>query len=330
MNNRRLQRPYGVGYTPAPRGPVSASHPPPGNTSTGHTAPTVESFVEGEALFLASLPVIDDVTGQVCRRHHLSATESDDFRSDVRLHFIQGDYEVLRRFEKRCSLSTYVNVVVQRLLLDFRNRQWGRWRPSAEAKRQGPPAILLERLVSRDGWTFEQVAETLRVNHGIVVDEPLRKFHEHACARRPRPVLVAEEEAADLESGAPGADANVVRAEHGFLANRVRMALVRAQQMLAPEERLILKMRFEDAVPVADIARGLHLDQKRLYRTIERLLARIAASLEAEGISRSDATALFELGALSWDFAQGSDPPTDVKPAARPAEPVRPSWPRKR
>jgi RNA polymerase sigma factor (sigma-70 family) len=243
------------------------------------------------------------VTGQVCRRHHLSAAEADDFRSDVRFHFIDREYEVLRRFEGRCSLPTYINVVVQRVFLDFRNREWGRWRPSAQAKRQGSQAILLERLASRDGWTFDQIAEMLRVNHGIVIDEPLRMFYEQAIARSPRPKLVAEDEAGRVESAAPGADTNVVRAEQGFLAKRVRVALIRAQQALAAEERLILKMRFEDAVSVADIARALHLDQKRLYRTIERLLRRIASSLEMEGISRADAAALFEQGALSWDFA---------------------------
>jgi hypothetical protein len=58
-------------------------------------------------------------------------------------------------------------------------------------------------------------------------------------------------------------------------------------------------MRFEDAVPVADIARALHLNQKRLYRTIERLLASIGERLEAEGVSREDARQLFTTGQLA-------------------------------
>ncbi len=71
--------------------------------------------------------------------------------------------------------------VVQRLFLDHRNRQWGKWRPSAEAKRRGPLAILLERLVVRDGWTFEQAVETLRTNHrgggGWDAPRALREAH---------------------------------------------------------------------------------------------------------------------------------------------------------
>lgn len=270
----------------------------PGGLATRPRAfgPAAATFVEGEALFLASLPVIDDVTGQVCRRHRLTAAEADDFRSEVRLHFIERDYEVLRRFERRSALPTYVTVVIQRLFLDYRNRLWGKWRPSADAKRLGPTAILIERLVVRDGWSLEQVVETLRVNHGVSLDASLQALCDKLTRRGPKRQLVAEEQAEALESREPSPDTNVVRVEQEFLAKRVRAALDRARQALEPEERLILKMRFEDAVPVADIARALHLNQKRLYRTIERLLAQIGDKLEAEGVSRADARALFAHG----------------------------------
>src|SRR5256885_10549223 len=96
----------------------AASRPPDAHaartarTDSSHQAVRVaDAFVQGEAQFLASLPVIDDITGQVCRRHRLHGAEADDFRSDVRLHFIERDYEVLRKFEGRSSLATYVNAV---------------------------------------------------------------------------------------------------------------------------------------------------------------------------------------------------------------------------
>jgi RNA polymerase sigma factor (sigma-70 family) len=273
----------------------------PGGPAAGPRAlgPSVAALVEGEALFLASLPVIDDVTGQVCRRHRLSAAEADDFRSEVRLHFLDRDYEVLRRFEKRSSLPTYVTVVIQRLFLDYRNRLWGKWRPTTEAKRLGPTAILIERLVARDGWSIEQVVDTLRVNHGLTLDASLQALCDKLTRRAPKRQMVAEAHADAIESREPAPDANVVRVEQEFLAKRVHVVLERAKQALEPEERLILKMRFEDAVPVADIARALHLNQKRLYRTIERLLASIGERLQAEGVSREDARQLFTNGVLA-------------------------------
>jgi hypothetical protein len=84
-------------------------------------------------------------------------------------------------------------------------------------------------------------------------------------------------------------------------------------------------MRFEDAVPVADIARALHLDQKRLYRRIERLLAGIGESLEAEGISRTEARSLFADGSVSWERAgTGESGPNSRSGAA--TERARTSW----
>ncbi|MGH9176166.1 MAG: sigma-70 family RNA polymerase sigma factor [Vicinamibacterales bacterium] len=284
------------------------------------------SFVTDEAQFLANLPVIDDVTAKVCRRHRLSAAESEDFQSDVRLHFIERNYDVLRRFEGRSSLTTYITVVIQRLFLDRRNRLWGKWRASAEARRLGPTAILLERLVTRDGWSSEQALETLRVNHGVVVDDALRALCEKLGKRSASRQLMPEDQADEMADAAPTPEANVLRAEHDFLAKRVQTALERACQTLTAEERLILKMRFEDRAPVADIARALHIDQKRLYRTLPRLLEAVGTSLTQEGISRSDVKALFAAEDLGWtqdaEAAVNADAGLNMRPAGR----ERTSW----
>ena len=255
---------------------------------------------QDEHLFLANLPVIDAAVAHVCRRHRLTAAEADDFSAEVRLHFIERKYEPLRRFEGRSSLRTYLTVVVSHLFLDYRNRLWGKWRPSAEAARFGPVAILFERLVVRDGWSVDQADDMLRTQHRVADRElaALEPLRMKVAARQPAREMVPEHEAGGVVSRDPAPDANVVRAEQGFLARRVQSALERARQSLPTEERLILRMRFEDAVPVADIARTLHLNQKRLYRTIERLLTTLRERLEADGVSRDEIAALFASGAL--------------------------------
>jgi len=252
--------------------------------------------VKDEALFLANLPVIDAAIRQVCRRHHLTAAEADDFASEVRLHFIERNYEPLRKFRGDCTLRTFLVVVIQRLFLDHRNRLWGKWRPSAEAKRQGPLAILVERLVTRDGWTLEQAIEIVRTNHGVELNEAHVALFVKIMQRAPSRQFVPDVEADDIESGGPAPDANVLDAERNFHAKRVQTALDRVRQTLSPTERLILKMRFEDSIAVADIARALHLNQKRLYRTIEQLLVTLRKGLAAEGIDRDEAAALFADG----------------------------------
>jgi RNA polymerase sigma factor for flagellar operon FliA len=281
--------------------------------------------VSDETLFLANLPVIDAAIGHVCRRHHLSDAEADDFASEVRLHFIERNYEPLRKFQGRSSLRTYLTVVVQHLFLDYRNRQWGKWRPSAEAKRLGPTAILAERLVVRDGWTCEQVVETLRTNQGIDAAATLDAFFVKLAQRAPARQFVGELEADAVESAAPAPDANVVRAEQGFRAKRVQTAVDRVRQSFTADERLILKLRFEDGVAVADIARALHLDQKRLYRTIERLLDTLRTRLEADGIARDEVSTLLAEGVFG-DAESGAPSRPGAAGTPHPAERARLPW----
>lgn len=259
-----------------------------------------------ETLFLSNLPVIEEVVAQVCRRHRLSTAEAEDFAGEVRVRFIERNYERLRRFEGRSSLRTYITVVVQRYFLDYRNKQWGRWRPSVEATRLGPIAILLERMATRDGWAVDQAVEAIRTNYGVEIGKDLEGLCERLAQRRPPRQRVSDEEAERLESPAPPPDANVVRAEQDFLAKRARAACARACERLTTEERLILRMYCTD-VSVADIARALHLNQKRLYRTIDRLLADLRVQLEGDGISKEDVRTLFASGALGGPDA--SDEP---------------------
>lgn len=283
-------------------------------------------LVADEAHFLAVLPLIDDVVKHVSRRHHLSETDAEDFRSEARIHFLDRNYEVLRRFEGRSSLATYITVVIQHLFLDRRGEAYGRWRPSLEARRHGPTGELLERLVVRDGWSIEQALEMVRVNHRVVVDEATRALCERLARRAPSRTLVGEEEAGEIASDSPSPEASVLRAEHDFLARRAHAALVRARQQLPPMDQLILRMRFEDRMSIADIARTLHCKQRPLYRTVDRLLALVRERMAADGISQKDIDTLFADDAVGWiggiDGATNAD--GGVPP---PVEPARESWP---
>jgi RNA polymerase sigma factor for flagellar operon FliA len=267
----------------------------------GERSASAGTTVSDEALFLANLPAIDAIVRQVCRRNRLSAVEADDFESEVHLHFIERNYEPLRRFGGRSSLSSYLFVVVQHLFLDYRNRLWGRWRPSADAKRQGPLAILFERLVTRDGRTVDEAIETLRTNHGVDVDDALRAQCVKFAKRGPSRQFVGEVEAEHVESRSAAPDANVLRREQDFVAKRVQTALDRVRQALEPGEQLILKMAFEDDVTVAAIARALQLNQKRLYRTIEKIFDTIQKRLADDGISADDVKGLLAGGAWNQD-----------------------------
>ena len=104
------------------------------------------------------------------RRYHLSRDEREEFAGNVTVRLIDGDYAVLRRFQGRSSLSTFLRTVITRQFLDARTKAWGRWRPSADAVRLGPTAVALERLIERQRMPLDQAIETLR-SRGETLDE---------------------------------------------------------------------------------------------------------------------------------------------------------------
>jgi DNA-directed RNA polymerase specialized sigma24 family protein len=98
---------------------------------------------------------------------------------------------------------------------------------------------------------------------------------------RPLPEAAAR----DVASGEPTPDLVLVRQEHTASRDRILAILTRIREALPVEEQLILKMRIDDGLPVSRIAAALHLNQKKLYTTVDRLYSEIREQLRHEGIS---------------------------------------------
>ena len=137
-----------------------------------------------QRLLIDQLELIHQIVLTTGRRRHLSAAEREDFGSFVHLRLIEDDYAILRKFQNRSTLWTYLAMVIDRLSLDFCAEKWGRWRPSAMADRLGPVAVNLERLVTRDSHTLEEAIEILRTNHDVEQTEAeLRRIWEQLPPR---------------------------------------------------------------------------------------------------------------------------------------------------
>ncbi len=238
-----------------------------------------------ERCFLSQLDAIDRIVRFVGRQYRLTPEEQEEFQSIVRLKLIDRDYEVLRRFEGRSSLGTYLTTVIQRIFLDHRIQRWGKWRPSAVARRQGDLAIRLERLLARDGLSFEEACEQLAVEQGGAVDHnTLDELRGQLSPRVPRR-FVGEEALAELPVPGEWVDEPLHARERHALAKRLEGALSKLLARRPARDRLILQLRFKHGLSVADVGRALRLDPKPLYRRIEQLMHHLRRGLEAEGFS---------------------------------------------
>jgi RNA polymerase sigma factor (sigma-70 family) len=244
--------------------------------------------MNAEERFLANLPAIERIAAFVCRRVHMSDVDVEDFIGYVKLELIERNYEIIRKFEGRSSFTTFLTTVIHRLLSQYRTKQWGKWRPSAEAKRMGDIAIAIERLTTRDGFSTREAIEMMTTgNEPAASRAQLQAILLRLPPRAPRPMLVSDENAPDIAAADDPADAAMAH-ERESQARRTAAIVDELIQSFEAEDRLILKLKFWSAQRVADIAETLHLDPKKTYKRIDKLLARMRTSLEQAGIRRDD------------------------------------------
>lgn len=251
-----------------------------------HDKPDMNA-AEARELFERELETVDSLIRSTCRRHGLEGDDADSFASFARFKLIDGDYAVLRSFSGRSSLKTYLSVVVANCHRDFRISRWGKWRPSAAAKRLGPLAVLLDTYLNRDRQPLEEAIRRVLTRGEIRASEAeLRKIAGELPRRPPR----AFDDLRSIDSlpSAEAADGPLLDLERGEALEEVRQALDRALCALPDQDQVILKLRFWEGMTIADIARTLGIPQKPLYRRIDADLRRLRAALEAEGVAGED------------------------------------------
>ena len=257
-----------------------------------------------EEVLLQHLDAINRIVAFICRRNRVDAADAEDFGSTVRLRLIEDDYRVLRAFQERSSFTTYMNVVIQRMFLDYRIRQWGKWHPSAGAERLGDDAVRLENLLHRDGRTLDEAIEIIRAGKPELTAAALRDLSARLPPREPRRKTVDLDEARAVASACDPPDA--MPESKQSRAVELSAVIRRFIDALAESDQLLLRLRFGCGMSVAQIARSMHLDQKRLYRQLEALYRRLREGLTAQGFTREEIDDVTVSRGVLLDFRLGN------------------------
>ena len=235
-----------------------------------------------QRLLLDHLDLVDQIVRTTGRRRHLSATEREDFASFVRLRLVEDDYAILRKFQNRSTLWTYLAAVIERMSLDFCAEKWGRWRPSAMAERLGPIAVTLERLVTRDSHTIEEAMEIVRTNHGVGKGyAELRRIWDQLPVR----VRTSEvgEEAAATVSGSDTSEITVEESDRQKNIERLQRALAAAFEQIAAQDRVVIALRFDQDLSMVEIAKLTGSSVPTLHRRLDKSVKQLRLALTSEG-----------------------------------------------
>ena len=246
-----------------------------------------------EDFLQAHLALIDTIVDRVCRRSRLAGADAEDFRSTVKLALIEDGYALLRNAAQRSSPPAYLTVVIQRMAVDERIRAFGRWQPSAAARRLGEAGILAETLLLRDRRTVAEALPLVRTLDPSITYERLEEIGRELPKRsgRPRAVGLGVEGIESIATS-ESADARAVAGDVNRLADRASHAVRDALEALPVEDRMLLRFRFGSSMSIAGISRILRLPQRPLYRRLEALLVRLRRILGDAGI---DAAAVEQL-----------------------------------
>ena len=244
-----------------------------------------------DQLFLTHLPHIERVAAHACRRHGFSREDTQEFVSAVKVKIIEDDHALFRKFQGKSKLETYLTVAVNNFFKDHLNHLWGKWRPCEEAKRLGPLAIQLDRLLHRDGFTLAESCEILLTNHHV---EATRQELENLASKLPHrnpPRRMESEEALENRPAEDLPPDEQVQAREAADRRKVVLKLLKdALKRLPAEDALFARMSCE--LKISQIARQLRLEQKPLYRRRETILKTLRQDLESHGV-RAD-----EIGGL--------------------------------
>jgi RNA polymerase sigma factor for flagellar operon FliA len=239
--------------------------------------------VSEDDLYSSHADTIEAVIKAVCRRHRLTEDDRDELGQRIRLKLVDNDYAVLRRFAGRSTMRTYLVSVAEHVFQDWRNSEWGKWRPCQEARRIGPLAVELDRLLTRDLLPYDQAVETL-ISRGQGTRAEMDAIRLRLATRQiRRPVDGEILEDLPATSGAP--EESLEHKEYAAQAAKVAAAFTSVFRALPPSDQVIVRLRLQPDLTLDRIARMQGQEPKRFYRYCDKLDDRIHEAINQLGVS---------------------------------------------
>lgn len=219
----------------------------------------------------------------------------------------EGDWRRLRAFDGRSSFATYLLALTARLLEDFARRRFGRVRPPRWVENLGGlwrqlfEALCLQRLSLAEAVATvgQRQAEAREAEIESAAHELLARIVD--CGRHQGLEVPLDEEEAGEGAAAEAPTAGLeARQRRELLAAVSALVLGREEEpaeaagrrfadlrlALTAEERLLLKLCYQDGLAVAEAGQLLDLNRFQAHGRLRRLLARLRAEFARAGLEQ--------------------------------------------
>ena len=232
-----------------------------------------------------------ELVQRVVRRFEQDPDRQGDCFVFVCERLARNDARRLRAFDPDgpASFSTWLMAVVSNLVVDWRRSVLGRYRPFRSIARLEPLQVEIYRAVLERGMSLEQTWAALRYTHPSLtlerVTEVVDELHAKLTSRQhwllsTRWPHVRSIETLVEDSGDPEASPILASRDEDPEARAERAEehrrLAEAIEVLSVEERLAIRLRFQEGMTLREVGRLMDLgDPFRARRLLDRAIARL-------------------------------------------------------
>ncbi|MCU1348044.1 MAG: polymerase sigma factor, sigma-70 family, partial [Acidobacteria bacterium] len=164
----------------------------------------------------------------------------------------------------------------------------------------------LEKLLHRDGRSLDDALAVLAPRHPGLTRASLQSLADRLPRRAARRRDVGVDEAeAFAATRFDAVEEPLLAKERAAASHQLSGVMSSVIDTMPDEDRLILQLRFEGGMTVAQIARALQLDQKLLYRRLENRMRDLRRQLEGHGVASRDALDLIGRDETDLEFHLG-------------------------
>ncbi len=205
------------------------------------------------------------------------------------------DFKKLKKFNGKSSPATFINVVSNNLLLDFKRKKYGRRRFPIAVKRMGKWAEAVYRYVCWKNFSYDDAFDFLKVDNlfpGTYEEYQceIEQLSTAPCMENPQFVTL-ESYHKDSESENSPRDLNPLDQIIEQLAldqRQLALDVIWETTSTLPEtDRFIIENVYGSEIKLKDIARILSITTATLRTRLNKLLLKYRELLLAKGIRKS-------------------------------------------
>ena len=235
-----------------------------------------------------------------------SENEADELLNELLDHLKADDYRVLRQFQGKAKLTTYLTTAISNLVIDLVRKKKGRSRAKERAREMGEVAAHLYDAVYCRDYSLGEAQGFLQATWGITAGHAelgvmLERMRGRESYQTPAEICQGWPHSGKeimTRDGMETSLADPARSAEQMLADdqrerSARHVLEAVLKELSGEERLILSLRFpkddlEEPKANREIAQMLQLTEKAVDNRIRRILKHCRQMILAQGLSLSD------------------------------------------